>query len=139
VILDDNTFRRLCRAREVLACTAQPVQIAAREAAMSPFHFIRRFEAVFGLTPHQFRIARRMERAKQLLATGQRSVTETCMELGMTSLGTFSDLFLRHVGDRPSDYQRRARTLVQVQGQLPAALFPGCFSLLAMLPEDTRW
>lgn len=48
---------------------------------MSPFHFIRRFESLFGMTPHQFRIERRLDRAKLLLAAGNHSVTEVCMEV----------------------------------------------------------
>jgi AraC-like DNA-binding protein len=67
----------------------------AREADMSPFHFIRQFEAVFGSSPHQFRIGTRLERAKQLLAMGGYSVTDVCMEVGFSSLGSFSQLFAR--------------------------------------------
>jgi hypothetical protein len=76
-----------------------------------------------------------MEFAKQLLATGQFSVTETCMEVGMSSLGSFSSLFLRSVGESPSAFQNRARalTLVPAPAQ-PSPLFPGCLSLLATLP-----
>ena len=103
---------------------------------MSPFHFIRRFEALFGVTPHQFRIQSRLDEAKLLLAKGQHSVTEVCMEVGFSSLGSFSDLFTRRTGTAPSVYQRRARVVVQVPGILPAELFPGCLSLMARLPAS---
>lgn len=106
----------------------------ARAVDVSPFHFIRQFEAVFGLTPHQFRIAARLQRAKLLLARGQHSVTEVCMEVGFSSLGSFSDLFLRRVGEAPSLYQRRARKIVQVPAGFPPELFPGCLSLMGRLP-----
>jgi AraC-like DNA-binding protein len=52
-----------------------------------------------------------------------------CMEVGMSSLGSFSDLFLRRVGVAPSEYRHRARVLVP--GIVP--LFPGCLSLMAFL------
>jgi len=103
---------------------------------MSPFHFIRQFEALFGLTPHQFRVQLRLDRAKLLLARGHYSVTDVCMEVGFTSLGSFSDLFTRRVGMSPSAYQRAARAMIQVPGVFPQELFPGCLSLMACLPAS---
>jgi methylphosphotriester-DNA--protein-cysteine methyltransferase len=47
-----------------------------REVRISPFHFIRQFQAVFGATPRQFRITSRIELAKQLIAHGEHSVTD---------------------------------------------------------------
>jgi AraC-like DNA-binding protein len=52
------------------------------------------------------------------------------MEVGFSSLGSFSDLFARRIGTSPSVYQRRARLIVPV-GDLPQPLFPGCFNLMA--------
>jgi AraC-like DNA-binding protein len=132
-MLANDTFLRLCRAREMLRDVAdRPLTIdeVAREAAMSPFHFIRQFSALFGDTPHQFRIEARLDRAKRLLAFGNHSVTDVCMEVGFSSLGSFSDLFSRRVGMPPSAYRRRARTMVTVPGALPKELFPGCFALM---------
>jgi AraC-like DNA-binding protein len=137
MLLTHNEFARFCQARELLVEVAEePLSIAhiAREVRISPFHFIRQFEAVFGLTPHQFRIQSRLERAKLLLARGQHSVTEVCMEVGFSSLGSFSDLFTRRVGTTPSAYQRQARVLVQVPGTFPPEFFPGCLSLMGCLP-----
>jgi AraC-like DNA-binding protein len=137
MLLAKDAFGRLCRARDLLREFGdKPVTIheVARQAGMSPFHFIRRFEALFGLTPHQFRIACRMDRARVLLAAGQHSVTEVCMEVGMSSLGSFTDLFVRRIGTTPSDFRRRARVVVPVRGFLAQTLFPGCFSLLGRLP-----
>jgi len=74
----------------------------AREVHISPFHFIRQFEAVFGTTPHQFRIQARLDRARHLLALGQYSVTDVCMEVGFTSVSSFSRLFRSHFGSSPS-------------------------------------
>ncbi|MBX5496119.1 MAG: helix-turn-helix transcriptional regulator [Bryobacteraceae bacterium] len=139
MLLDDCTFRRLHAARDFLALNAgraRSLQEAAAVAGMSPFHFIRQFAALFGSTPHQFQMQRRIDRAKRLLASREMSVTEVCLEVGMSSLGSFSTLFHDRVGMTPSDFQRRAKAMVQVPGQLPVQLFPGCFSLMALLPPD---
>ena len=137
MLLGRAAFRGLCRARDLLGdVTDESPSIAdvARVAAISPGHFIRQFEALFGVTPHQFRTRARLARAKRLLAAGHRSVTEVCMEVGFSSLGSFSDLFVRHVGVRPSVYQRRLRALVAVPGGPSRVFAPGCFSLMGQLP-----
>jgi AraC-like DNA-binding protein len=103
----------------------------AREAGMSTGQLIRLFAAVFGETPHQRRIRARIERAKHLLALGDLSVTAVCMEVGFSSLGSFSDLFARRVGMAPSVYRRETRALVAVPADLSRVLAPGCFSLMA--------
>src|ERR1700731_2821300 len=115
MVLRREGFRRLCQARDLLSEVHEcPLSIedVAREVGISPFHFIRQFEAVFGSTPHQFRIQWRLERAKHLLAAGRYSVTEVCLEVGFTSLGSFSDLFTRRVGETPSAYRRRMGAMV---------------------------
>ena len=128
---------RLSRARNLLRdeCDA-PVTIddAAREAALSRYHFIRRFKAVFGATPHQVLIDSRLERARHLLAMDSQSVTEICTIVGFSSLGTFSHLFARRVGVAPSAYRRNARALIQVPEIVPRPLYPGCFSLMCGWP-----
>jgi AraC-like DNA-binding protein len=107
------------------------IREAARVAGLSPFHFIRQFEAVFGATPHQFRIQTRLDKAKQLLALGDLSVTDVCLEVGFSSLGSFSDLFARRVGAPPSVYRRRVRLSVSVAPDWPTSFTPGCLSLMA--------
>jgi AraC-like DNA-binding protein len=137
MLLSGDAFGRLCQARDLLREFREmplSVQQIAREARMSPFHFIRRFEALFGMTPHQFRIQARLDEAKVLLAGGHLSVTDVCMEVGFSSLGSFSDLFARRTGTAPSAFRRRARVAVQAPGILSAELFPGCLSLMARLP-----
>ena len=132
-MLSTDTFVRLCRARDLL-CEVHDRRLTiddvAREAAMSPYHFIRQFNALFGHTPHQFRIHAQLDRAKRLLARGDRSVTDVCLDVGFSSMGSFSDLFARRVGLPPSAYRRRARALITVPGILPTELFPGCLSLM---------
>ena len=129
MLLRHEGFRRLCRARELLQRLdgeAPTIAELAAEVGISPFHFIRQFEAVFGLTPHQYRIRARLERAKLLLAAGRSSVTDVCMEVGFSSLGSFSALFARRFGETPSGYRRRVRG---------ADLEPGCLALMARVPE----
>ena len=133
---DDDTRRRLSRARDILeADAALPVVAVARRAGVSPYHFIRLFEATFGLTPHRYRTAVRLERARRLLAGGT-PVTEVCLELGFSSLGSFSALFARRVGEPPSRYQRRVRTIVQVPADVVRRFTPSCLSLIVQLPPD---
>jgi AraC-like DNA-binding protein len=132
-MLTNTAFVQLCRARDLLR-EVHDVPLAidevAREAAMSRFHFIRQFHALFGDTPHQFRIRARLDRARHLLALGNHSVTDVCMEVGFSSLGSFSDLFERRVGVRPSEYRRHVRRMVAVPGQVQQQLFPGCLALM---------
>jgi AraC-like DNA-binding protein len=112
-----------------------PLREIARAAALSPYHFIRLFKAAFGETPHQVRIAARLDRARDLLSLGEQSVTEIAIEVGFSSLGTFSHLFACRVGSSPSAYRRRIRSMVQVPGTMPGQLVPGCLSLMWGWPE----
>jgi AraC-like DNA-binding protein len=112
---------------------AASVADVAREVGISRYHFIRQFQAAFGDTPHQLRTRARLERARELLARGA-SVTEVCFGLGFASLGSFSGLFTRRLGEPPSAYQRRVRRLAAVGGPRVALAFPGCLALLQWLP-----
>jgi len=110
------------------------VQDVAREVGMSPFHFIRLFKAVFGETPKQCQLRARLERAKVLLMMTEASVTDICMEVGFSSLGTFSYVFARRVGVAPSAYRAAARSMMKVPGETPKQLIPGCLSLMSGSP-----
>jgi AraC-like DNA-binding protein len=89
---------------------AEPLDIEAlaRAAHMSSGHFSRSFRAAFGETPYSYLMTRRIERATSLLRRGDMSVTEVCMAVGCSSLGSFSSRFTELVGETPSAY--RART-----------------------------
>ena len=132
----DTEFAHICRARDRLLDLSEPywpIERVAREAGISHFHFIRRFEALFGTTPHQYRIDARLRNARLRLANGC-SVTESCLDSGFESLGTFSTLFRRRLGLTPSEYRRSVRATVTVPGVLSPVYFPGCLSLMASLP-----
>jgi AraC-like DNA-binding protein len=137
MLLRHEGFRRLCLARDLLREQREPaasIADLAREVRISPFHFIRQFEAVFGVTPHQYRIQVRLDAARHLLATGRYSVTDVCFEVGFSSLGSFSTLFTHRLGEPPSTYRRRTRSMVQVPGAVPRELTPGCLTLMSHLP-----
>ncbi len=91
----------LRRARDLIDREyARPLDVPslARAALMSPSHFSRRFRAAFGETPYVYLMTRRIERAKALLRRGDLSVTDVCMSVGCTSLGSFSARFTELVG-----------------------------------------
>src|SRR5689334_24589186 len=88
---------------------ARPLDVPAmaRAAFMSPAHFSRQFRAAYGETPYSYLMTRRIERAKLLLRRGDLSVTDVCMAVGCTSLGSFSARFTELVGETPSAYRAR--------------------------------
>ena len=98
---------------------ARPLEVAelARAALMSTAHFSRQFRATYGETPYSYLMTRRIERAKALLRRGDLSVTEVCLEVGCTSLGSFSARFTELTGETPTAYRARDHTaLSKVSG-----------------------
>jgi AraC-like DNA-binding protein len=99
----------LRRARDLIDREyARPLDVPAmaRQALMSPAHFSRQFRAAYGETPYSYLMTRRIERAMALLRAGM-SVTDACMTVGCTSLGSFSSRFTEIVGETPSAYRSR--------------------------------
>lgn len=122
----------LRRARDLMDrdyAEALDVPALARAALMSPAHFSRRFRAAYGETPYSYLMTRRIERAKALLRQGV-SVTDTCMAVGCTSLGSFSSRFTEIVGEAPSQYRARDHRHLKA--------VPPCVSKLATRPQRTR-
>jgi AraC-like DNA-binding protein len=129
-IVHGDVYRRLVRARDWMAAhQGEPLTLAAlaREAGLSPFHFQRLYKQAFARSPHAHLTELRLERARRLLARGDARVTDVCLEVGYSSLGSFSTLFARHTGRSPARYQREVRRVVQVPERLPALYIPGCF------------
>jgi AraC-like DNA-binding protein len=104
---------------------AEPVDIGslAAEAGYSLWHFIRAFRNAYGETPGHYRTRRRVERACELLRSVNLSVTEVCLSVGFTSVGTFSSRFSTLIGRSPTAYRREAR---RRGGPAPV---PACFTL----------
>jgi transcriptional regulator GlxA family with amidase domain len=110
----------LRRARDLMDREYErPLDVAAlaRAALMSTAHFSRQFRAAYGETPYSYLMTRRIERAKALLRGGELSVTEVCMAVGCSSLGSFSARFTELVGETPTAYRDRDHSaLVGVPG-----------------------
>lgn len=79
----------------------------ASVAGVSKYHFARSFEATYGETPIRYLTRRRIERAQDLLRSANLTVTEVCMLVGFSSLGSFSSRFTQLVGEHPSAYRDR--------------------------------
>ena len=106
----EDSNRRMLRARDAMDRSyAGPLDIPglARLAYVSEAHFIRTFRATFGETPNHYLRRRRIERAMFMLRSSDRSVTDVCMAVGFSSLGTFSRVFSEIVGEPPSVYRQR--------------------------------
>jgi AraC-like DNA-binding protein len=107
---------------------ADPLDVPAmaKTALMSPAHFSRKFRAAYGETPYSYLMTRRIERAKALLRLGT-SVTEACVAVGCTSLGSFSSRFSEIVGMAPSQYRGLDHRDLEV--------VPSCVSMRATRPR----
>ncbi len=107
---------------------ARPLDVPAmaRTASMSTAHFSRRFRATYGETPYTYLMTRRIERAKALLRQGT-SVTDACMAVGCTSLGSFSSRFTEIVGTTPSRYRAMDHRGLDA--------VPSCLTMVATRPR----
>jgi len=82
---------------------------AASEAGLSPFHFLRVFTKVLGVTPHQYLLRARLRRAARLLAESEQSVTAVAYDAGFADLSNFMRSFRRAAGVTPRDFRQAAR------------------------------
>lgn len=122
----------LRRARDLIdRAYAEPLDVPAmaRAALMSSAHFSRKFRATYGETPYAYLMTRRIERAKALLRQGM-SVTDACLAVGATSLGSFSSRFTEIVGETPSQYRARDHSAHEV--------VPPCVSRVVTRPQRRR-
>ncbi len=81
------------------------LDLLARLRLTSKYHLIRVFKKYYGVTPRQYLINKRIEKAKKLLKTGQ-SVSDTCYSVGFDSINSFSNLFKAKTGIPPSSYRK---------------------------------
>jgi AraC family transcriptional regulator len=84
------------------------LEMAAREAELSPYHFLRLFGAVLGVTPHQYLVRCRLRRAARLLAEGDLPITDVALEVGFRDLSNFIRTFRRAAGVPPREFRRTA-------------------------------
>ena len=121
---------RLRQARDLMDREyARPLDVPtlARAALMSPAHFSRQFRAAYGETPYAYLMTRRVERAKALLRRGDMSVTDVCLAVGCTSLGSFSARFTQLAGETPTAYRARDHSAL--------ASVPGCIARELTRPD----
>ncbi|HWM17576.1 MAG TPA: helix-turn-helix transcriptional regulator [Microbacterium sp.] len=110
-----ENLAHLRRARDLIDRDyAKPLDVPtmAAKALMSPAHFSRQFRAAYGETPYSHLMTRRIERAMALLRAGM-TVTDACMAVGCTSLGSFSSRFAEIIGITPSAYRAREHDAVK--------------------------
>jgi AraC-like DNA-binding protein len=101
-------YKRLLRGKDFLDsfhAEELPLNEVARAACVSPYHFHRLFREVFGKTPSQYLQRKRLERARELLRSTDRGVTEISMDVGFESSTSFSALFRKTFGYSPREYR----------------------------------
>lgn len=128
-----ENLAHLRRARDLIDREyARPLDVSAlaRAALMSTAHFSRQFRAAYGETPYSYLMTRRIERAKALLRHGDLSVTEVCLEVGCSSLGSFSARFTQLVGETPTAYKARDHSRLEN--------VPGCIAKDLTRPSRKR-
>jgi len=133
------TLEKLCQVRTLMQdCFEQVLTLddLGLEAGLSPWHLLRAFRAAFGETPHDFLTRVRLARAKELLTISSRPVTEICLDVGFSSLASFSTLFRRHVGLAPAEFRRQVRSWVTVPGRHPWVFVPFCFAQHFAAPKS---
>jgi AraC-like DNA-binding protein len=89
----------------------RPIDLAraARDAGLSPFHFLRVFAQVLGVTPHQYLVRSRLRRAARLLADDQRPITDVAFDVGFGDLSNFVRTFHRAAGVSPRRFRKAAK------------------------------
>jgi AraC-like DNA-binding protein len=120
-----DLHERLSRARKFIDDWYHlPLNLSeiSKQACLSRYHFLRLFRETYDTTPHQYLIQKRIEKAKEMLRLRSLSVTDVCFEVGFESLGSFSSLFRKWVGDAPSNYRQRERQSLKK--------IPGCYLMM---------
>src|SRR5215471_13065710 len=134
VQVPEHLLVHLRRARDTVDRRyAEPLDLdeLASAASVSKFHFLRCFTRTYGVTPAVYLTERRIERAQDLLRATNLTVTEVCMLVGYSSLGSFSTKFRALVGVSPSEYQAKF-------ADAGAARIPGCFVFMWGLSDRAR-
>jgi AraC-like DNA-binding protein len=96
--------------RHIEAQAEEPLALAdlAREAGMSPYHFLRTFRRVAGLSPHQLVLRTRLHRAAVRLRTSSEPISAIAFDAGFGDLSTFNRRFRRVMGCTPGAWRARA-------------------------------
>jgi len=122
--------RHLLRAKDLADARYAERLTVAGAAGLSPAHFSREVRRTFGEAPHQYLLTRRLERAAALLRNTDRSVTDICFDVGLTSVGSFITSFRRVHGAPPLAYRATfppARRHIRI---------PACIALAYGRPQN---
>jgi len=87
---------------------------AAAQAELSPFHFLRLFAGVLGVTPHQYLVRSRLRHAARLLADDARAVTDVAYDVGFGDLSNFVRTFHRAAGVSPRRFREASRGMRKI-------------------------
>ena len=126
-------LRRLLRAKDRMDGASHeewPVQRLAAVSGVSAAHFARSFKEAFGIPPHRYLLARRIERARALLRDTDLPITEIAFRTGWNSLGTFGRIFREITGESPSQLRAKERAADHALEQVPH-----CFVSTAHRPD----
>lgn len=100
-------YRRLVMGMTFMEdCFMQPLDIAdiARSATMSEYQFFRLFKAVYGISPYQFILKKRLDMGYSMLKTGRYTVSEVALKTGFADIFSFSKAFKKRFGQNPSTH-----------------------------------
>jgi AraC-like DNA-binding protein len=128
--------RHLLRAKDLAdARYFEPLDVddLANAAGLSRAHFSREFRRAFGEPPHSYLLTRRLERAAALLRTTDRSVAEICLDVGLTSVGSFTTSFTRTFELSPTAYRAKYPPATQF------ARVPACMVRLYGRPQNSTF
>jgi AraC-like DNA-binding protein len=94
----------------------QPIELedAAAQAGVSPFHFLRLFSSVLGVTPHQYLVRSRLRHATRLLADDDKAVTDIAYDVGFGDLSNFTRTFHRAAGVSPLKFRQASRGMRKI-------------------------
>jgi AraC-like DNA-binding protein len=89
----------------------RPIELedAAAQAGVSPFHFLRLFSSVLGVTPHQYLVRSRLRHAARLLVDDDKAVTDIAYDVGFADLSNFTRTFHRAAGVSPLKFRQASR------------------------------
>ncbi len=104
---DERRITKALRQIEAGAEERLTLTTLARDAAMSPYHFLRTFRQVVGMTPHQFVLRTRLHRAAVHLRRSDAAISVVAYDAGFDDLSTFNRRFKRSIGVSPGTYRAR--------------------------------